>query len=180
MTDYKAPGVETPSPRCLQSSIFTKRRPTQPLVAEYAFQIPTNIPDPSFNGDAQTATNGRPLTLTCARGGGWCPSCALERRKKALRWSLETVRIMAARRGGGCLSGEYVNQRKTLRWRCGEGHEWSAATTTIATGRWCPKCALAKCKGPSKRAVKSSIEAAHAVAERHGGCACLRHTNSRR
>lgn len=68
--------------------------------------------------------------------GTWCPTCALEGKRKGIEWAQEIARA----RGGKCLSHYYVSGREKLRFSCEKGHEWMAQPQAVARGTWCPVC----------------------------------------
>lgn len=74
---------------------------------------------------------------------------------------------VARTRGGECLSSEYLAGLHRYRFRCGSGHEWTAAGTSLLTGSWCGACAA--------EASRKSIDDVRAEAVARGGqCLCER------
>lgn len=60
------------------------------------------------------------------------------------RHSVDFMRKTAAERGGLFLSETYANNYTYYEWQCGSGHRWSAQSSEILKGRWCPACCYAK------------------------------------
>ncbi len=99
----------------------------------------------------------------------WCRACSYEEKVHAYRRKdgLERLHECAQSRGGVCLSSQYEGSKAYYRFRCREGHEWETKGALIFRGGWCLKCQHA--------AKRSSIEAMHAWAAKHGG-RCLSDT----
>lgn len=101
---------------------------------------------------AEYANSHTKLLWRCERGhvweakphfikqGGWCPTCAVEKRADARRHNISAMEILARTRGGDCLSTEYKGSVEKLRWRCANGHVWEATPNQIQRGSWCPRC----------------------------------------
>jgi len=68
------------------------------------------------------------------RQQSWCPYCF------GLNKTIADMQRLAQAKEGECLSKRYVNSHTKLRWRCSQGHEWSAAPTSVVSGHWCPIC----------------------------------------
>jgi hypothetical protein len=93
--------------------------------------------------------------------GSWCPACA-----GVVRPTIEDMGKIALERNGSCLSSEYIDAHAKLEWLCHKGHKWTASSSTIKRGSWCPSCfreRLSKVKriGP--------VEVLAKLAARHGG-----------
>lgn len=95
--------------------------------------------------------------------GVWCRACSYREKVDAYRHKdgLARLRQCAESHGGVCLSSEYEGSRAYYRFRCAEGHEWETNGARIFRGAWCQKCQYA--------AMRSGIDAMHALAARHGG-----------
>ena len=63
---------------------------------------------------------------------------------------IKEMKQIAKSKGGKCLSERYINQKEHLKWQCKEGHEWSASSSNITSGKWCPVCAIENRKGSKK------------------------------
>ncbi len=74
------------------------------------------------------------------RQGRWCPTCAIEKRAKKRRLTIDAMRSIASMYQGECLSNEYFNARTKLEWRCRLGHTWEATPDNVKRGGWCPIC----------------------------------------
>jgi len=86
--------------------------------------------------------------------GSWCPVCARGRAGTTQRGSLDECQKIAISRGGSCLAKVYLNSLAKLPWRCAENHEWSASTSSIKKGSWCPICS----QGVSERICRVVLE----------------------
>jgi len=78
---------------------------------------------------------------------------------------IEDMRYLAQSRGGQCLSEEYIHSQTKLKWRCEKGHEWEATPNSVASGRWCRKCAISKVAD----AQRLSIDEINGLAQAKGG-----------
>lgn len=123
----------------------------------------------AYEGRAGTCSlrcaEGHEWTTTAAviLSGKWCPRCKAEAKRLSRRRAdgLENLMREARSRGGECLSGEYLGGLHRYRFRCGSGHEWTAAGTSLLAGSWCGPCAV--------EASRSSIEDVRAEAVARGG-----------
>jgi hypothetical protein len=85
----------------------------------------------------------------CARGhewdmdfhramhGSWCMECRHEDRRER---TLKELQRIAHERGGKCLSIMFIAVNLKLQWECHRGHQWSAISTNVRRGHWCPTC----------------------------------------
>lgn len=109
------------------------------------------------------------LTWECALGhiwqanannvqnGTWCPICSrkntikarhvlsantIEKNEARLLAIFSRIRAIAHKHGGECLSPTLLSSKEKLNWKCAIGHQWEANANNIASGTWCPKCAI--------------------------------------
>jgi hypothetical protein len=80
-------------------------------------------------------------TVANVKMGKWCPKCAIERRAKKLRSSIEELHKVANARNGRCLAKEYLNGKTHVMWECQNHHRWLARPDSVKGGTWCPICA---------------------------------------
>lgn len=80
-------------------------------------------------------------TVANVKMGKWCPKCAIEKRAKKLRSTIEELHKIAGERNGKCLSKEYINGKTHVRWECINQHRWMARPDRVKKGSWCPICA---------------------------------------
>lgn len=107
------------------------------------------------------------FTVTCSNGhawstnahyikrGNWCRQCYGTAKK-----SLKDMQDLAKKKKGKFLSKSYENNHTKYQWECSEGHIWSAKSSNIKSGKWCPTCA--------KRA-KVTIGDMQEIAKKRGG-----------
>lgn len=64
----------------------------------------------------------------------WCPKCS--------RWSIDELHELANARGGKCLSFQINSIKDKLLWQCASNHQWTASSSNIINGTWCPECKI--------------------------------------
>lgn len=101
--------------------------------------------------------------------GSWCAKCA-----HATKITIDDMKALSSSKGGACLSSSYKSTREKLKWKCKKGHEWSATSSTIKKGSWCPQCARIRSTMP-----KYTIQDMKNIAEDRGGkCLSEIYTNT--
>jgi len=94
----------------------------------------------------------------------WCPYCFGNAKS-----TIEEMHKIALEKGGICLSTEYKNNTVKLEWKCSKNHVWTATSSLIKMGAWCPICS----------STKLTIEEMHKIALEKGGmCLSTEYVNS--
>jgi len=99
--------------------------------------------------------------------GHWCRKCGIKKAYDKRRFTIKDMQVLARRRGGKCISKEYKGSHTALEWRCGKGHKWKTAPTTIKGGRWCPNCRDEKLSKRFRQ--KNALQIYSSVAKQRGG-----------
>ena len=69
-------------------------------------------------------------------GGGRCPVCAVNKKKK----TIEEVKNYVESQGYSCLSDKYIRAHTKLKFRCPKGHGYEAVWNEFRRGSRCPVC----------------------------------------
>jgi thiol-disulfide isomerase/thioredoxin len=70
------------------------------------------------------------------KNGNWCFECCVD--SKFL--TIEEVQETATKRKGRLISAIYEKANKKVIWECKNKHQWSATTSSVRNGSWCPYC----------------------------------------